>query len=772
MLTMQPYRAAAVFLLVAITGSARAADLLPPDRPIADIVDHYVDAKLKAAGVTPAPQADDSTVVRRLTLDLAGRIPTEAEARQFVASTDSQKRQQWIERLVASPWFDRHTATEFNTLLRGLDGSGPDMRKYLLVAVKENRPWNRIFRELLGDGSDPLNPNPLGPEQFTLKRAADADLLTRDVSSMFFGINVTCCQCHTHPYVATLTQDYFYGMKAFFSRTYEFQGQLLERRFAPAKLQFKDRGGENREVSMMFLSGESLPLPDPGVPDLTKAIAEESKEIEALKKDFAKNKVYPPAAEFSPRGQLLKIVEKPENQAMMARTLVNRLWFRLFGHGLVMRVDQMHSENPGSHPELLEWLARDLIAHQWDMRRTVSGLVASRAYSRSSRWTGPIPAKELFAVAELRPLTPMQFGMSVLVAGDSTFDTAAPADLERKIGDLESRAQGFVGTLLEQPLLEGFQINVREPLAISNDPARLKAIGAAIVPNLLKLTDTQQQIDSATWAVLSRVPSPSESDILANYVDSQSKLSVEDRARIEQTIADHKQKAEAARARIAEIDAALAAADARGALVPVSTPGWKYIAAAQNADETWLRGDFDDAAWKTAKSPIGFGNKLIDEKKGDLLEVKGGDVAFRRVFNIDAAQLLLVKKLRLQVASDDSAAVYLNGKLIDDEKANHDAVYWNRTVEIPADALIPGRNLIAVRLRNAEKSSDGFFDLQLSSDRDEDRQQREALAKELKDFQSVASAPPPTLPSDTDLRRKAIENMVWALVAGSEFRFN
>jgi hypothetical protein len=292
------------------------------------------------------------------------------------------------------------------------------------------------------------------------------------------------------------------------------------------------------------------------------------------------------------------------------------------------------------------------------------------------------------------------------------------------------------------------------------------------VPNLLKLTDTQQQIDSATWAVLSRVPSPSESDILANYVDSQSKLSVEDRARIEQTIADHKQKAEAARARIAEIDAALAAADARGALVPVSTPGWKYIAAAQNADETWLRGDFDDAAWKTAKSPIGFGNKLIDEKKGDLLEVKGGDVAFRRVFNIDAAQLLLVKKLRLQVASDDSAAVYLNGKLIDDEKANHDAVYWNRTVEIPADALIPGRNLIAVRLRNAEKSSDGFFDLQLSSDRDEDRQQREALAKELKDFQSVASAPPPTLPSDTDLRRKAIENMVWALVAGSEFRFN
>lgn len=756
-----------ILLLVLFNRPSRAADLLPADRPIADAIDHYVDAKLKADGVTPALQADDATLVRRLTLDLAGRIPTEAEARQFVASTDPQKRRQLIERLVASPWFDRHTATEFNTVLRGVDGTGLDLRKYLLVAVNENRPWNRVFRELLGDGSDPL-----GPEQFILKRVGDADLLTRDVSSMFFGINVTCCQCHTHPYVATLTQEYFFGMKAFFSRSYDFQGRLMEKRFAPAKLQFKNRGGENREVAMMFLSGESLAMPDAGVPDLTKAIAEEAKEIEALKKDFAKNKAYPPAAEFSPRGQLLKIAEKPENQAMMARTLVNRLWFRLYGHGLVMRVDQMHSENPGSHPELLEWLARDLIAHQWDLRRTIGGLVASQAYSRSSRWNGPTPSKELFAVAELRPLTPMQFGMSVLVAGDTTLDAASPTDLDKKIAELEAKAQGFAGTLLEQPQVEGFQINVREPLAMSNDPGRLKAIGAALVPSLLKLPDVRQQVEAATWAVLSRAPSPSESDILADYLTTNSALSAEERSRIERSAAEHKQKVDAARARIAEIDAGLSAADARGVLVPATTPGWKYIAAAKLTDETWLRGDFDDSAWKPAKSPIGFGSKLIDEKKGDLLDVKGGDVAFRRVFDLDAAQLSQLKKLRLQVASDDSAAVYLNGKLIDDDKANHDAVYWNRTVEVPSDALVVGRNLIAVLLRNSEKSSDGVFDLQLASDRDEDRQQRESLAKERKDLQALVSAPPPAAPSDADLRRKAVEFMVWALVAGSEFRFN
>ena len=494
-----------------------SAEVLPADRAIAEVIDHYIDAKIKAAGVTPAPPADDATWVRRATLDLAGRIPTADEARRFVASTDPQKRQQWIDRLAASPWFDRHTASELNTLLRGLDGSGPDLRKYLIAAVKENRPWNQVFRELLGEGTDPL-----GPEQFIVKRVGDADLLTRDVSSMFFGINITCCQCHTHPYVATLTQDYFYGMKAFFARSYEFQGRLMERRFAPAKLQFKDRAGENREVSMMFLSGESLATPDPGVPDLAKAIAEESKEIEALRKEFAKNKAYPPTATFSTRGELLKLADKPANQSMMARAFVNRLWLRLFGHGLVMRVDQMHGENPGSHPELLEWLARDLIAHQWNWRRTVSGLIASTAYARGSRWNGPPPARELFAVAELRPLTPMQFGLSVLVASDpgldAAFVNATPDDLDKKISELETRAQGFAGTLFETPLVEGFQINVREPLAISNDPARLKAIGAALIPALQKLPDTRQQIELATWSVLSRPPIPEEVGLLSEYL--------------------------------------------------------------------------------------------------------------------------------------------------------------------------------------------------------------------------------------------------------------
>src|SRR4051812_36801309 len=104
--------------LLAMSSPALAGDLLPPDRPIPEVIDHYIGLKLKQATVTPAPQTDDATLVRRLTLDLAGRIPTPAEVRAYLDSKDSEKRAKLIDRLMASPDYVRHSATEFDTLLR------------------------------------------------------------------------------------------------------------------------------------------------------------------------------------------------------------------------------------------------------------------------------------------------------------------------------------------------------------------------------------------------------------------------------------------------------------------------------------------------------------------------------------------------------------------------------------------------------------------------------------------------------------------------------
>src|SRR5436309_15928179 len=111
MRTLRPLLAAAV---LALPAAARGDDLLPPDRPMPAVIDHYVDALLKADGVTAAPPADDATLVRRLTLDLVGRIPTSAEADAYVTSPEPDKRAKLVDRLMASPAFVRFQAMQFD----------------------------------------------------------------------------------------------------------------------------------------------------------------------------------------------------------------------------------------------------------------------------------------------------------------------------------------------------------------------------------------------------------------------------------------------------------------------------------------------------------------------------------------------------------------------------------------------------------------------------------------------------------------------------------
>src|SRR4051812_22789824 len=109
-----PRRTIAVVVVLVLGASrARGGEVLPPDRAIEGVVDHYVDEALTREKVEPAPSADDATLVRRLTLDLAGRVPTAAEASAYAESTDPAKATRLVDRLMASPGFVRHQAAEF-----------------------------------------------------------------------------------------------------------------------------------------------------------------------------------------------------------------------------------------------------------------------------------------------------------------------------------------------------------------------------------------------------------------------------------------------------------------------------------------------------------------------------------------------------------------------------------------------------------------------------------------------------------------------------------
>ena len=476
-------------------GTLRADELLPADRPIEQVVDHYLDAALKEAGVTSAPQADDAAILRRLTLDLNGRIPTTAELQAYLTDTSPDKRVKLVERLFASPAYVRHQVTEFETMFGGNGQGGGkkgrtptgNLRTYLENAFGENRGWDRIFRELML--ADERDAKLKGSAEFLRSRAKDLDRLTTEVSVLFFGVNISCAQCHDHPLVSDWKQDHYYGMKSFFARINEKSNTLEEKPTGVVK--FTPHKGAEKTAPIMFLTGKT---------------------VEATEKAL--------------RPKLVEIALAADQRDFFARAIVNRVWYRLFGHGLVMPLDQMHSENPPSHPELLQWLARDLAEHGYDLRRLTRGLVLSKAYSRSSRWDGErVPAPRLFAFAPLRPLTPTQLATSLRLATLDPDSLPAPGEaLEKRIGEIEISA-GSLARYFVQPD-DGFQVGVGEALLFSNGDALLKECldegKGRLIGRLKEIKEPEKLAEQAVRSVMSRSATTEEVAAMAEYLRKRS----------------------------------------------------------------------------------------------------------------------------------------------------------------------------------------------------------------------------------------------------------
>lgn len=490
-----------------------AAEPFPADKPVEEAIDHYIEAKLAAVGVSAAPQAPDTTLIRRTTLDLVGRIPTLAEAQAYAAAAEPDKRVALVDRLLSSPAFVRHQAGRFDAIL--MAGSGGNLRDYLQTAFQENRSWDRIFRELLLGQTEDAEQK--GALQFVRSRAKDLDRLTNDVSVLFFGVNVSCAQCHDHPLVDDWSQAHFYGMKSFFSRTFENGDFIGERPYGG--LTFSNTKGENHTANVMFLTGEVLKEPEAAEPTEAEK-KEEKNRLEELKK----NKQPPPAPSYSRRARLVEVaLQSPEN-SYFARAIVNRLWHVYFGRGLVAPIDQMHSGNPPSHPELLDWLARDFAQHGFDLRRLTRGIVLSRAYARSSDWSSnDRPAADLFAVATVRPLSPFQYGMTLRMGSTNPEQfpaTLSPEDLDKRLAGVEGAARGLAGQF-EQPG-DDFQVSIDEALLLSNgdriDKELLRDGADSLVGKLKSLNKPEEAVDLAGWTVFGRKLAEDERQLMLEYL--------------------------------------------------------------------------------------------------------------------------------------------------------------------------------------------------------------------------------------------------------------
>ena len=490
---------------------ATADELLPADTEITTAIDHYVHQHLVTCGVAAVEPADDLTLLRRTTLDLAGRVPTPVEREWFLTQPASDRRRLLVERLMQSPDFDFHQRNWLDETLLPNQPYNDEFRNYLLTAVQARRSWDTVFREIMkaavSEGPEK------GAAQFLKSRVSELDDLTNDTAILFFGVNISCAKCHDHPLVADWKQDHFYGMQAFFQRTYQTRktSSLAERPFGEVK--FANVGGESKTAAFMFLTGDVVADRTPQLADEERKQLEER--VRKLEHDDADAEIIVP--EFRPRDELVELALRDTKGQFFAKNIVNRVWARLLGTGLVDPPDQMHSGNAPSHPELLEWLTNDVVSHGYDLRRLIQGIVLSEAYGRSSEWSSGSepPAPSTFAMAQTRPLTPRQLGASLHVVIRTPEQWPAIENTEewtKQRTDLENQANGWVREF-EQPG-ENFQIAVDEALFFSNSGRvqddLLRDSDDRLLGQLKKIEDQSQGIETLWLAVLNRVPKPDE----------------------------------------------------------------------------------------------------------------------------------------------------------------------------------------------------------------------------------------------------------------------
>lgn len=323
------------------------------DLPAAsNFVDEVVFKKLTALGLPPSKSSSDAVFLRRVTIDLAGRLPTLEEAEAFLANDDPQKRARKIDELLQSADHAEFFANKWSSILRNKRNRNEDrpatfaFYNWIRQSFYENKPYDQFVREIIGSsGQADINP-PVAWYREVKDQAAQVE----DTAQLFLGLRIQCARCHHHPFEVWSQQDY-YGFAAFFAQVGRKKGDL------PGM----DRIYHRRGVAQ---------AKNPKTQQMVKPTGLGAEPLELGPDD-------------DPRIALADWMSDPENP-FFAKALVNRYWKHFFGRGLVDPEDDMRVTNPATNPELLDRLAQHFIDSEFDLRELMRTICNSNVYQLSS----------------------------------------------------------------------------------------------------------------------------------------------------------------------------------------------------------------------------------------------------------------------------------------------------------------------------------------------------------------------------------------------------
>jgi hypothetical protein len=314
-------------------------------------------------------------------------------------------------------------------------------------------------------------------------------------------MQIQCAQCHDHPLAAEIKQAHYWGLVAFFNRgenvKHEGQPRVAESAVGGFSM-FTNLEGESRPNRLVFLGAEPVAETRP-------AEGEERQDADALYREGTAGQ--PRVPKFSRREAFVDAVLA--DHPLVARAMVNRLWAWTMGRGLVHPVDALDSTHPPSHPDLLDWLSADFVAHGYDVRRTLRAIVLSDTYqlsSQSERFVDP----SLFRHAAVKPLTAEMLYRSLLIA----LELPLPQPTELR-GQMDAVRQAFPDVMAETNLA-----NLQQALLLSNGPD-LQALleRAPLAARLASSEKRDQLVREAFVAVLGRGPDLEEQRRAMSYLE-------------------------------------------------------------------------------------------------------------------------------------------------------------------------------------------------------------------------------------------------------------
>ncbi|NNE93473.1 MAG: DUF1553 domain-containing protein [Verrucomicrobiales bacterium] len=317
-----------------------------------NFIDEHILKKLTLLGLPPSEVSDDATFIRRVTVDIAGRLPTVEETKAFLVSNDPDKRAKHIDSLLDSPDYAAFFAQKWAGILRNKRSKETYKRgtysfhEWIKTSLAENRPFDEFVTELV-TASGEIGENP--PVAW-YRAVKDNKEQMQDVAQVFMGIRMQCAQCHHHPY-EKWSQDDYYGFTAFFTAVGRKAGDAPDEEIIYHKRTTAQMANPNTKVVLK-------PRP----------LGEEQLEI-------------PPTAD--PRFELASWMTSPENP-YFAKMLVNRYWKHFFSRGLVEPEDDMRVTNPATHPELLADLAGSFTQSGFDLKELVRTICNSQTYQLSA----------------------------------------------------------------------------------------------------------------------------------------------------------------------------------------------------------------------------------------------------------------------------------------------------------------------------------------------------------------------------------------------------